>query len=200
MVGIRLPTATLTGVTQERTALPSRCTVHAPHSATPQPYLVPVRPTCSRIAHSSGVPGSTLTSLVLPLIVKRAMPLPSPDRSAENIRHHAREGKSYRWQATWPLPSRGCSVGSTSEQIGIADGQRGWKRHPDGRLRALGTSPAMARSRGGSSGWGGSAAAKRALGDGGVRRGHHPPLAAAPTDLPRAIPAMRGAIGAPPAR
>src|SRR3989441_10405906 len=158
MVVIRLPTATLTGVTQERPALPSRCTVHAPHSATPQPYLVPVRPTCSRIAHSSGVPGSTLTSLVLPLIVKRAMALPSPDRSAENIRHHTCEGKSYRWQATSPCPSRGCSVGSTSEQIGIADGQRGWKRHPDGRLRALGTSPAMALSCGGALGWGGSGA------------------------------------------
>ena len=76
MVVIFVPTAALTGMTQERTALPSTWTVHAPHIATPQPYLVPVSPTCSRIAHSSGVPGSTLTSLVLPLIVKRAMAFP----------------------------------------------------------------------------------------------------------------------------
>src|SRR3989442_11320324 len=181
---IRLPTATLTGVTQERTALPSRCTVHAPHSATPQPYLVPVRPTCSRIAHSSGVPGSTLTSLVLPLIVKRAMALPSPDRSAENIRHHTCEGKSYRWQATSPLPSRGCSIGSTSEQIGIADGQRGRKRQPDGRLRALGTSPAMALSCGGAPGMGGSAGAQAGLGERWIRAATKTLPAADPTVLP----------------
>src|SRR2546426_6458178 len=191
MVVIRLPTATLTGVTQERTALPSRCTVHAPHSATPQPYLVPVRPTCSRIAHSSGVPGSTLTSLVLPLIVKRAMALPSPDRSAENIRHHTCEGKSYRWQATSPCPSRGCSVGSTSEQIGIADGQRGWKRHPDGRLRALGTSPATTRSCCGSSGWVGSAAGNMALADACIGPPHGITVSPGSTAVPPFTPDIR---------
>src|SRR5262245_2762579 len=68
-----LPTAAPTGMTQERTALPSTCTVQAPHWATPQPYLVPVRLTCSRRAHRRGVLGSTFTSLVLPLIVSRAM-------------------------------------------------------------------------------------------------------------------------------
>src|SRR3989449_4656446 len=47
------------------------CTVQAPHCATPQPYLVPVRPTCSRITHSRGVVGSTSTSWDLPLIVRR---------------------------------------------------------------------------------------------------------------------------------
>jgi len=50
-----LPTAALTGTTQERIGAPSICTVQAPHCAMPQPYLVPVRPICSRIAHSSGV-------------------------------------------------------------------------------------------------------------------------------------------------
>ena len=34
------PTA-LTGIWQERTGWPSRCTVQAPHSAMPQPNLVP---------------------------------------------------------------------------------------------------------------------------------------------------------------
>src|SRR5262245_23382703 len=60
-------------MTQERTAAPSRCTVQAPHCAMPHPYLVPVRPACSRIAHNSGVLGSTLRSTVFPLIVNRAM-------------------------------------------------------------------------------------------------------------------------------
>src|SRR5262249_30327740 len=76
MVVICLPSAALTGSMQERTALPSTCTVHAPHCAMPQPYLVPVRPTCSRIAHSSGVLGLTLTSIELPLIVKRTIAFP----------------------------------------------------------------------------------------------------------------------------
>ena len=58
------------------------------------------------------------------------------------------------------LPS--WSLGATSEQIGIADGHRGWKRHPDGRLSALGTSPETVGSGRGSSGWDGSAAAKSA--------------------------------------
>src|SRR5258708_32316885 len=35
----------------------------------PQPYLVPVRPTCSRIAHKSGVSGSTSTLYADPLMV-----------------------------------------------------------------------------------------------------------------------------------
>src|SRR5436190_3046237 len=77
MVVTCLPTAAATGITQERTALPSTCTVHEPHCATPQPYLVPVSPICSRIAHKSGVLGSTFTSLVLPLMVSRAMDVSS---------------------------------------------------------------------------------------------------------------------------
>src|SRR5258708_34789329 len=76
MVVIFLPPAAATGITQERPAAPSMCTVQAPHCAMPQPYLVPVRPTCSRIAHNRGVLGLTLTSSVLPLIVKRAMGFP----------------------------------------------------------------------------------------------------------------------------
>jgi hypothetical protein len=47
-----------TGSTQLRTGAPSMCTVQEPHCATPQPYLVPVRPSCSRSTHSSGVSGS----------------------------------------------------------------------------------------------------------------------------------------------
>jgi len=50
------------GRTQLRVATPSMCTVHAPHCATPQPYLVPVSPSCSRITHRSGVSGSASTS------------------------------------------------------------------------------------------------------------------------------------------
>src|SRR5882672_3074973 len=57
----------------ERTTWPLRCTEQAPHWATPQPYLVPVRPTCSRSTHSRGVLGSTSTWVDFPLRVKRAI-------------------------------------------------------------------------------------------------------------------------------
>ena len=63
----------LTGSTQERTALPSTCTVQAPHCATPHPYFVPVRPTCSRITQSSGVVGSTSILCDCPLMVSATM-------------------------------------------------------------------------------------------------------------------------------
>src|SRR5579872_5014514 len=42
----------------------------------PQPYLVPVRPTFSRIAQSSGVSGSTSTLIDFPLIVRFAIAIP----------------------------------------------------------------------------------------------------------------------------
>src|SRR5215475_15857276 len=70
MVVICLPTAALTGVEQERIATPSRWTVQAPHCAMPQPYLVPVRPTFSRNAQSSGILGSTSTLCDWPLMLR----------------------------------------------------------------------------------------------------------------------------------
>src|SRR5581483_11010977 len=60
------PTAD-TGVTQLRIGLPSRCTVQAPHWATPQPYFGPVIPRVSRRVQRSGVSGSTSASITLPL-------------------------------------------------------------------------------------------------------------------------------------
>ena len=60
------PTA-LTGMTQERILCPSKCTVHAPHSAMPQPNFVPVMPNTSRNTQRSGVSPSTSTLYVLPL-------------------------------------------------------------------------------------------------------------------------------------
>src|SRR5712691_6907085 len=62
-----------TGTEQERTTSPFKCTEQAPHCATPQPYFVPVRPTCSRMTHRSGVSASACTSTVLPLILSFAI-------------------------------------------------------------------------------------------------------------------------------
>src|ERR1700733_12658958 len=65
---VTLRPATLdNGVTQERMALPSRWTVPAPHSAMPQPNLVPGKPATSRTAQSRGMLGSASSVAGLPL-------------------------------------------------------------------------------------------------------------------------------------
>src|SRR5882762_2747208 len=67
MVVILLPAAALNGVEQDRAAWPFTCTVQAPHSAMPQPYLVPVMPRWSRSTHRRGVSASASTDMGLPL-------------------------------------------------------------------------------------------------------------------------------------
>src|SRR3954469_15955326 len=68
MVVIAWPTAALTGVTHDRLGMPSRCTVQAPQSATPQPNFVPFMPSRSRRTHSSGMSSGASTVCDLPLI------------------------------------------------------------------------------------------------------------------------------------
>ena len=69
IVVIFLPSARETGATQERTASPSICTVHAPQRAIPQPNLVPVSCSESRSTQSSGVDGGSSTETGLPFTV-----------------------------------------------------------------------------------------------------------------------------------
>src|SRR5256885_14356272 len=78
MVVTFLPFTWSIGTWQERTALPSRCTVQAPHRPDPHPNLVPVSFRCSRTTHSSGVSGSTSTLAAFPLIVNPTGMSPSP--------------------------------------------------------------------------------------------------------------------------
>src|SRR5262249_29792493 len=65
MVVTLRPATADAGVTHERTAVPSMCTVHAPHTAMPHPYLVPVRLSDSRSTQSSGISSGTSTYLRL---------------------------------------------------------------------------------------------------------------------------------------
>src|ERR1700761_6281392 len=67
MVVTLRPATAETGATHERMVWPSTCTVQAPHCATPQPNLVPVRPISSRSTQSSGVCGSASTRCDWPL-------------------------------------------------------------------------------------------------------------------------------------
>src|SRR6478672_952640 len=59
-----------TGSMQERTGLPSTCTVQAPHSATPQPNFVPVMPSTSRKTQSSGMSAGASNDFCSPLILR----------------------------------------------------------------------------------------------------------------------------------
>src|SRR6516164_7682774 len=72
VVTARLPTAP-TGSRQDRTGLPSICTVQAPHCAMPQPNLVPVIPSTSRSTQSSGVSLGASKLWSSPLIFKFMM-------------------------------------------------------------------------------------------------------------------------------
>src|ERR1700758_5548244 len=76
MVVIEWPTAAPTGITQDRLGLPSKCTVQAPQSATPQPNLVPFMPRRSRKTHSSGISVGASTVCDLPLIFNVIMTPP----------------------------------------------------------------------------------------------------------------------------
>src|ERR1700689_1849612 len=61
--------AAATGVWQLRTALPLRCTVHAPHWPMPQPYFVPFSFRTSRMAHNRGMSAGTSTVVDRPFTV-----------------------------------------------------------------------------------------------------------------------------------
>src|SRR5689334_8489325 len=67
-----------TEVMHERVAAPSKWTVQAPHSAMPQPNLVPVMPRTSRSTQSSGVSPSTSTLCVVPLTLRSKAMASSP--------------------------------------------------------------------------------------------------------------------------
>src|SRR5215211_3541525 len=79
MVTTFLPSTDLRSTEQERTAVPSTCTVQAPHRPAPQPYLVPVNPTWSRMTQSSGVVDSASTETRLSFNVNETMSPPLAD-------------------------------------------------------------------------------------------------------------------------
>jgi hypothetical protein len=65
-----LPATDETGVMQERTGIPSRCTVHAPQSEAPHPYFVPVRFRVSRKVHNKLASDAVSTCTDFPLSLK----------------------------------------------------------------------------------------------------------------------------------
>src|SRR6266446_3044864 len=78
MVITERPPTSFTAVMQARAASPSTWTVQAPHSATPQPYFVPMSPSSSRKYQSSGVDGSPSNDCSWPLTRNLTMGVSSP--------------------------------------------------------------------------------------------------------------------------
>src|SRR5829696_7737324 len=87
----------------ERIGLPSRCTVHAPHNAMPQPNLVPVMPRLSRKTQSSGVLGSTSTPRFLPLISRSIIGSPPGNESYSGTNTHRCCGHGRDREAVDPI-------------------------------------------------------------------------------------------------
>src|SRR5689334_2098050 len=77
MVVIDFPETIRTGTEHDRIGCASKCTVHAPHAAMPQPNLLPVSPRVSRSTHRSGISGSTSTLATRPFTIKEIAMAPS---------------------------------------------------------------------------------------------------------------------------
>src|SRR3984957_21049404 len=76
MVVISAPLTSWIGVVHDRMAAPLECTVHAPHSAMPQPNFVPVSCATSRRYHNSGISGSPSNVRSFPFTLKWIMVSP----------------------------------------------------------------------------------------------------------------------------
>ncbi len=92
---------------QERVGAPSTCTVQAPHSAMPQPNLVPVMPSTSRSTHSSGVSPSTSTLCVVPLTLMLKAMVSTPSVMNANRRRGPGITKIGKSITAWPRKARG---------------------------------------------------------------------------------------------
>src|SRR5438132_2700714 len=127
-----LPAAADTGIEQERTGCPSRCTVQAPHCAIPQPNLVPVRCSESRSTHKRGVSGAASTSRALPLTTRETM----ENSFWISMRFAAESYSGGPWKSTGPLRPE-CFEGHTARTVGC--GQEPFaKRRNSGRECAAG--------------------------------------------------------------
>src|SRR5208337_5108161 len=109
MVTISLPLTEEMGVTQERRGTPSTYTVQLPHSAMPQPTLVPVNPSSSRMTQSSGVSPSAVTTCFLPFTVTvtvagiAALSKTAADEAIVNATRKQASHEPPEVQASWPM-------------------------------------------------------------------------------------------------
>src|SRR5215472_6666065 len=139
MVVMCLSATALTGSEHERMGTPSTCTVQAPHSAIPQPYLVPIRPSVSRSTQSRGVSESTSTSQARPLTVRRAIPSLSTgppkrrfDRPEISSKRSCAQKPNPRWRIARGHSAGGAPCASTGgRRRPMRPPPRGVSRHLD---------------------------------------------------------------------
>src|SRR5215469_4106907 len=116
-----------TGTLQLLTARPFTCTVQAPQAAIPQPNLVPVNPSSSRMTQSSGASDSTSTSWITPLTFNRIPMIRPPDCGVDG---GAGNGL-YGFDA--PKVSPGCGVDHATRIQGMDQPYRRGSIWPIGR-------------------------------------------------------------------
>src|SRR5271167_1210294 len=128
-----------TRIEHDRATSPLICTEQAPHWATPQPYLVPVRPTCSRITHRSGVSGSTCTTRTRPLMLSLAMSVPRTACCKANlVRLNADSGAAAAKKCNRPRSGEhSAGWGGLPQPIAAVREVRQRPRLHDGYARAL---------------------------------------------------------------
>src|SRR6202035_482761 len=92
-----------TGSMQDRTGLPSICTVQAPHWAMPQPNFVPVMPRMSRRPQSRGMSGGASNDFGSPLIVRVvAIRTSNPAFTGRNVRPTLEKGPIEAMEQLYP--------------------------------------------------------------------------------------------------
>src|SRR6185436_3154517 len=109
----------LMGMEHERCTSPSMWTEQAPHWAMPQPYLVPVKPSCSRNTQSNGMSPSPLTSTTFPFTFNLTMAISSDRVAVPNI-------SSVSAETEWKLSSHSCArIGASPASGGSENGNPG---------------------------------------------------------------------------
>src|SRR5262249_2420351 len=104
MVVTDLPATCEICVWHEKARLPSMCTMQAPHRPVPQPNLVPVSLSSSRMTHRSGVAGGASEFWDLPLTLNWTDILDLPVRICVFRRRHGgtcigMRVRAHRWSA-----------------------------------------------------------------------------------------------------
>ena len=121
-------------------------------------------PTCTAaVAPGIALPGCLVRDLVPSCISQkrksRRCQRGSPEKPSGFPPH--RPAAQYKWQATMCCEATSLWTGASPAHCGMAYGQRGWKRQPEGGSSALGTSPVMVSFSCLSSGCEGKAAVNR---------------------------------------
>src|ERR1700720_4758433 len=116
------PATAPTLVMQDRVARPATWIVQAPHKPIPQPNLVPLRPTSSRMAQSNGASSGVRTETARPLISKLVMIAgPGTSRSWRGRLVTDRRDLALETGPSWAVGARASQVGRDPGDLGVGE-------------------------------------------------------------------------------